>query len=364
MSDNSALLPNEIVIALKDFVGQEAAEGVFYGGRNDATGSFTLTCLEIAGVEVLLTMSAVYVLTQQGLRKSLPRCFLLAAASMMLFNSTILFAIHVMFDLAQIESLGNPNYDPQTIMNWESAAVVFSRLSYLIGDTIVVWRAWILFDGEIVFRLMLATCVLASTALLTVDAFFSIRKNLDFDYSKGTPLPPAILPGILLCTNLIATLFVTYKAWHYRQFFKAHLGTAKRKSQAQQILVLLVESGFIYCGLWIVGIVWTAGRLSVTAGAYIGVIFPHAASLYPTLIILLSAIQKTHCDSTLQGQVPVEFTSPVHGMTQLSQSIRFANTSTSGTVDLVSRGAIATRDDMGLSSSDQSSPKPNVPQLV
>ncbi|THU96607.1 hypothetical protein K435DRAFT_858386 [Dendrothele bispora CBS 962.96] len=333
MSDSSdALIPNEIVISLRDFVGQEAAEGVFYG------------------TECLLTISAIYILIRQGLRNSLPRCFLLAAASLMLFDSTMLFAIHIMFDLAQINSLGDPSYDFQTIIHWESAAVVFLRLSYLAGDLIVVWRAWILFDGQVVFRMILSVCVLASTALLTVDAYFSIRKNmsLNSDDFNQKLLPPAILPSVLLCTNVIATLFIAYKAWHYRQFFKAHLGAVKRKSQAQQVLVLLVESGFIYCSLWIVGIIWISGHLSVTAGAYIGVIFPHAASLYPTLIILLSALQKTYCDTTFQGKIgsqPMEFSSGAPGATQISQSIRFANNSTSGsgTMDLVSCGDVVER---------------------
>jgi len=70
----------------------------------------------------------------------------------------------------------------------------------------------------------------------------------------------------------------------------------------------------------------TVERFDNTAGPYLNVILPHMESIYPTTIILLTALRKTHCDSTLQT---AEVTSrslrfaTAHN-SQLSQSIRFA----------------------------------------
>jgi len=47
--------------------------------------------------------------------------------------------------------------------------------------------------------------------------------------------------------------------------------------------------------------------------SFLGLIAPHTASMYPTAIILLSALQKTHCDTTLQGPMQTQGTSPWNG---------------------------------------------------
>jgi len=42
---------------------------------------------------------------------------------------------------------------------------------------------------------------------------------------------------------------------------------------------------------------------SPTAVDTLGMFLPHAETIYPAIIILLTALQKTHCDTTLQGEV-------------------------------------------------------------
>jgi hypothetical protein len=50
---------------------------------------------------------------------------------------------------------------------------------------------------------------------------------------------------------------------------------------------------------------------SLTSQNYLGAVIPHLAALYPTSIILLTALNKSHVESTLKGQ-------------SFSQSLQFA----------------------------------------
>lgn len=79
--------------------------------------------------------------------------------------------------------------------------------------------------------------------------------------------------GLTLATNMWATSLVAYKAWcaqtsdtvivslieptrhdlfrRHRRSVRAFLGTGNRKTQAERLMALLVESGALYCFIWV-----------------------------------------------------------------------------------------------------------------
>ena len=87
---------------------------------------------------------------------------------------------------------------------------------------------------------------------------------------QGVPI------GISVCvlsfsTNLLATLFVGYKAWYvimqaehdltrmlktifHRQWRRHLKGYLVSSSQVEKLLILLMESGAAYCALWVSGL--------------------------------------------------------------------------------------------------------------
>jgi hypothetical protein len=67
-------------------------------------------------------------------------------------------------------------------------------------------------------------------------------------------------------------------------------------------------------------------NFDAVAGPYLNVILPHVEAIYPTAIILLTALRKTHCDSTLQTaqvQSRLQFASAPSDGTRFSQSVHF-----------------------------------------
>ncbi|KAF5362915.1 hypothetical protein D9758_007094 [Tetrapyrgos nigripes] len=288
---------SEVADALNLIITTEGVEGLIYGV------AFTVAVL------------ALYLLMQQGLQNSPSRSFLSIVLIVLFVGSTIMSNLIIV--TAQVRQLGNPDYDPySTVLKWTIVSVFSSNLNYLLGDLIVIWRTWILFEGRIVIRVILATCVLASIGGITANITLTTFSLLQPDSSLGSQShSPVFLTGTvaLLFTNVVATVLVGYKAWLHRNFLKAYLGEISRKSQVEHVLILLTESGSIYCGILLLALLdSTIARVNATATDYLTAIVPHATTIYPAVIILLTALRKTHCDSTLQGRTP-------------SQSIRFAS---------------------------------------
>ncbi|TBU27640.1 hypothetical protein BD311DRAFT_696339 [Dichomitus squalens] len=128
-----------------------------------------------------------------------------------------------------------------------------------------------------------------------------------------------------LSTNLAATILTAYKAWVCRKAFHRLMAKGSRTSQVESVLALLVESGALYCALWIVVVVWQVGidnrfiKNSVMAslkkepprpsfwtvgGVLIeGCLVPLIA-IYPTIIIVVVALNKSPVDNNMKGDLP------------------------------------------------------------
>ncbi|THU96302.1 hypothetical protein K435DRAFT_965987 [Dendrothele bispora CBS 962.96] len=298
-------LPSDSIQYLQQIVVWQAVEGLFYG------------------LQCLLTISACAVLIERGLRNSISRCLLLATTATMFTVSTVIFVNDILRDLKRVQAEGDPEFDLISALRVNVIpGTILVRISYLLGDLIVVWRAWILFDRELRPRLFLASCVLISSCVIITDgvlnvkAFSAPEDSKPLGYNDTYAPVRVLLPAGLLFTNLGATLCIGYKTWYYRRFIQSLFQERGKRDYAQQVLILLVESGFLYCICLLFDLIAVIGVFGFKTLVFLGTIAPYTASMYPTIIILLSAMQKTHCDATLRGQAG-------------SESIRFAPPSTS-----------------------------------
>ena len=159
----------------------------------------------------------------------------------------------------------------------------------VLSDLIVIWRAWVLFPdrqwiilipfimwigavGEQTFSVQLR--LFADTYTLPgVNTGNLVWLSLPNDYvqlySNVENSLTAASNGLSMATNAVTTLMITYKLWcvvllngiHWtwwltmkwycrchRKFLGKTLGSSRRKSPVQTVLILLVESGFVYLG--------------------------------------------------------------------------------------------------------------------
>ncbi|KAF7373808.1 hypothetical protein MSAN_00592500 [Mycena sanguinolenta] len=171
----------------------------------------------------------------------------------------------------------------------------------IVADAVVIWRTWAIYGGRI--TAIVTPCVL----LLTAFVFALVDVTCNF-YHGSTPLPGAnsvcvqsqkIVWAFSLATNVVCTLFIAFKAWEHRKTMKQlnFIGKKYHGMSAENILSLLVESGFIYSLLWTIQII---GYLDFDLNSpwyYISIVVVRlgrqTTGMYPTLIIVIVNLKRT-----------------------------------------------------------------------
>ncbi|KAJ7592288.1 hypothetical protein C8J56DRAFT_1024368 [Mycena floridula] len=182
--------------------------------------------------------------------------------------------------LIQLPILGfNPPNVERSLFNINICIDTMTRFNYLIGDSIVVWRAWVLWTNHRRVHMLLCICLFGTFA---------------------------------------------YKVWEYKVEIKQNLGLSKnRRTNIERVLILLTESGSIYCLLWLSILAFGLKSLWQV--------------MYPITIILLLALEKANLESTVSGpsfSQSLQFASRPHIPT-VTRSHEIAPDSTTGYVDSV-----------------------------
>ncbi|KAJ7592276.1 hypothetical protein C8J56DRAFT_1131837 [Mycena floridula] len=261
-------LADSVISALEYFLIQIAIEFVLYG---------IYSALAIIVLHKLLTNKAPLV----------ARHILIAAAISMFVASTIQISLDLAAYLIQLPTLG---FDPPNVEIPLINMKIFNDTMYLIGDSIVVWRAWVLWTNHPRVHMLLCICLIATFVGVTVDLALEILFRLS-QFSESPRFSPTgsrtlILTLPLFFTNFISTVLIAFKVWEYKVEIKRNLSLSHNKrTKVEQVLIFLAESGSIYCLLW---------------------------AIYPIIIVLLLALEKDNLESTVNGQ-------------SFLQSLRFAS---------------------------------------
>ncbi|RPD71239.1 hypothetical protein L226DRAFT_204913 [Lentinus tigrinus ALCF2SS1-7] len=159
-------------------------------------------------------------------------------------------------------------------------------VNVIIGDAIVWWRAWVLWSDHRIVLYTWCTLILATMVTGIVDTKDACMPEATL-FSITSPFAPGsevlsigslfgadgwgIAAAILsLLTNMVATILIAYRAWEHRLFIMSHLKGCSTRSQVERTLALLVESGILYCALWVIIVVYqfVALKLGESAFAY------------------------------------------------------------------------------------------------
>ncbi|THU87183.1 hypothetical protein K435DRAFT_804516 [Dendrothele bispora CBS 962.96] len=223
----------------------------------------------------------------------------------------------------QVPTIGYNPPDSREVIPLGTGLVIglnlIERLNYVIGDMVVVWRAWVLFPQRLAMKVTLSICLLGSFVGASLDMELiakGIMKNVSY---TGTKTNIMILAVPLIFTNLTATALIGYKAWHHFQSIQRNLVSTNRPpSKVLKILLLLIESGLLYLAFWI-GYLVLGQDSGTTANLTYLAIMPGLVAIYPILIILAVAHENNKPGS-------------VNDMS-LSQSIQFASAQASKSED-------------------------------
>ncbi|KAJ3994843.1 hypothetical protein F5050DRAFT_1713367 [Lentinula boryana] len=299
MSTGPAPLAAEEILQLKIIVTDVLCEALFLG------------------VQAVVTIIGVYVLWSRGLRRSFWNQFLVAIVAFLFALSACSLSLTIWDYMAVFDELGG-TFDATEISNDVMiSTMVFQRLAYFISDSIVVWRAWLLWDRNLFVRMLLVVCLLGTIAATFIQGALAVDQQVrqTGGVAQGSGVRTLMFTLPLLITNLVSTLLIGFKIWEYRRDIMSQLSNSR--TRVFNILLILLESSALYCIFWlmtcqILALLGTLGTVfSPVATAAIMGSMPYVTSIYPILVLILVTLDKNNHGSTiLTANTTMRFNSP------------------------------------------------------
>ncbi|KAI0056920.1 hypothetical protein BV25DRAFT_1477656 [Artomyces pyxidatus] len=320
----------------------------------------TLFVAVFYGAFFVLMVASMYILFRKnrGAVRNTPKIIMVSAIGLMFTCASIAFILQMPLFLGQLPShldpvhAGSPwSHRKTNIIT--SVGAVSVRINYILSDAIVVWRALTIWSSDrrifvVLLIFMLGTIAAAGSDLgLSLSQLFDTLDVVEDQSNIKQGRRALILVGPTLATNVCATLLIAYKAWHYRVTVKAHLNEDNSATKVEKILALLVESGIVYCVMWVLYVL-AAFRVFPNPGPSImDGIMVQVSGIYPTIIIILVCLQKSPCEKYATQDRSLSFaTAPWGSSSGTSTGTAFqARTATAGIYVLDARDA-AQSDDM------------------
>ncbi|RDX42099.1 hypothetical protein OH76DRAFT_144899 [Lentinus brumalis] len=208
-------------------------------------------------------------------------------------------------------------------------------VNVIIADSIVWWRAWVLWPRSRVIHWVCVLMILLTSVFGAMDTVkwcdFGLRISWAKDVMGYISVGGGTVSGDLwdvitalssLLTNAVATTLIAFRAWQHRRIIVLYLkGQSSARTQVERTFALLIESGIIYCALSVIVVVYEfsyilpgpLNRSSFAVDIYYinqGCAVP-VVGMYPTLIIIVCAVDRSLYEKSAEGELgsdaPMEF---------------------------------------------------------
>ncbi|KAJ7367578.1 hypothetical protein DFH08DRAFT_676622 [Mycena albidolilacea] len=169
-------------------------------------------------------------------------------------------------------------------------------LNMIVGDTVLIWRTWVVYQGRILAIFLPCILLLASFVFTLVD----ITCNADHGPLPGAKqiCPKASILGWALSvgTNVTCTILVGFKAWYVHIFAKLNLSGKPHIIATEKILLTFVDSGLIYSLLWLTQVIAYINFTRDSPWMYVYQVLvamgDQISGMYPTLVIVVVNFQR------------------------------------------------------------------------
>ncbi|KAF9265109.1 hypothetical protein L218DRAFT_183751 [Marasmius fiardii PR-910] len=312
-----------------------------YVGRSYIlTSAGLLTTAVLYGIYMVLFFAVMSILCRrEGIMSA--RMVLLVAVVVLFSLSTVYITAFFSYFVIGIKMLLVEN--PATIpLKTKSAAYLakFQRLgivgqvtfpvSCVVGDAIVIWRAWALSGGNKKVMFLPIVLLLGLTASCFSFVGCMVEEDLPVVPSDSCTKRDMATFIFSMLTNVAGTAVIGYQTWSYRRAVKKYLRHCRHQVRAEKILVMLLESGVIYTTLWIIQLaVFASPSKNTPLDQAFRQVFSAAAAqlvgIYPTLMIVLVFLRRSLWDSagksTICGDTPDVERSRSHTESNSSHSV-------------------------------------------
>ncbi|KAI9456049.1 hypothetical protein BJY52DRAFT_608911 [Lactarius psammicola] len=273
------------------------------------------------GVYATLIPISTYIMIQKGLH-SLSQKILFGVIVFMFSLSTAYLAVsiadlivliktwYLVVDLSGSTGTRRPTGELMVLFN------ALAVINYALTDGVLVWRAWIICRDE--SRKLLTTLIgMLVLTMVGVAATISVRIFMTFDTNRRLTTTINVFQETTLIsslvTNILGTGVISLKAWRYRRWIVTDLQRiVDKKTKAERVLALLVESGvfYIFSGAMLVAssLIRLPGSHFVLGSLYSQAAV-HLAGMYPVIVVILvkreASMDKTLLSPTDPGLVVI-----------------------------------------------------------
>jgi len=198
-----------------------------------------------------------------------------------------------------------PQYPHTEVTKWSPLFNALVLINYCISDGVVVWRAWVIclrnhrkYLWITIFFLAVTIITVALTiAFRIAGTIVSPIANLtDGSFLKrGIDTLQVTTLFSSLVSNLTATGVVSATAWRHYRFIRMAFSESKGTStRANRVLLLVVESGVLYCIAALIALF--SSLIHLPQGTLNDLYTPiniQLAGVYPSIVLLLVSTQKS-----------------------------------------------------------------------
>ncbi|KAI0252424.1 hypothetical protein BJV78DRAFT_355488 [Lactifluus subvellereus] len=155
------------------------------------------------------------------------------------------------------------------------ALIYLPAVNYFLSDSIVLWRAWVLWNRSAAF---------AYEGMTTK----SVRK-MTMSYTLKW-----CIWGFTISTNLWSTCLIFIRAWQHRRFLRSQFSNGNGPSKAESALAFLVESGAFYFCIWLTFVL--VAVLNSPVVLFYRTIIVELVGIYPTAIFVVVTMRMSAAD--------------------------------------------------------------------
>ncbi|KAI0312448.1 hypothetical protein OF83DRAFT_658746 [Amylostereum chailletii] len=128
-------------------------------------------------------------------------------------------------------------------------------VNIILSDIIVLWRASVVWSRNVFVIAISIAFVITIPVFYIISVIVGVLAYLNEIQHVVVVVFFAVAFVLSLVSNICATMLITYKAWLLRRRIGKYLQNAGRGSAVEGVMALLVESGALYCAIWLIGIV-------------------------------------------------------------------------------------------------------------
>ncbi|KAF9069439.1 hypothetical protein BDP27DRAFT_1420901 [Rhodocollybia butyracea] len=293
------------------------------------------------GFYLLAEFIALYLFFKHGLKQRIQKILFVTSVTT-LTTATWDFVNQCSYNLIQIKvSLMEPleaglqaqaDAAQKAILPWFTMMVWPISINIIIGNGVLLWRAWAVCESDRSLRSAFITMGFVNAALCLADAIVDTIIRSKGVKSGNSSLDTAQM-FISLAINIVATTCIGLKAKQNPDLVKDYFAQFKsRRERFEKMVLVLMESGVVLLIFQLLYAIF--GRLNVTAAQFsniniawsvIATMFNAITILYAMAVIIMVIIDRSALDKLFGLKTTINVsTSEKTGQTTKISTLRFA----------------------------------------